>query len=167
MCGITGWIDVERDLSAQRATLSAMTATLAPRGPDDAGTWRGPHAALGHRRLAVIDVEGGRQPMAAEHAARVSLEESGQLAARVESVRRARTRLSEGLCAEGLAPLPSYANFVWLPLGAAADRFADAALAAGVRVRACPGDGVRVSVGDAEAHGRVLAAARHFMTGHR
>src|SRR5206468_2682960 len=32
-------------------------------GPDDAGIWTRKHAMLGHRRLAVIDVDGGRQPM--------------------------------------------------------------------------------------------------------
>jgi asparagine synthase (glutamine-hydrolysing) len=43
-----------------------MTATMALRGPDAGGTWISEHAALGHRRLAVIDVEGGVQPMAAD-----------------------------------------------------------------------------------------------------
>jgi asparagine synthase (glutamine-hydrolysing) len=40
-----------------------MTRTQTPRGPDDEGVWLSRHAALGHRRLAVIDIEGGRQPM--------------------------------------------------------------------------------------------------------
>jgi asparagine synthase (glutamine-hydrolysing) len=40
-----------------------MVATLSRRGPDDAGCWTDRHAALGHRRLAVIDLPGGRQPM--------------------------------------------------------------------------------------------------------
>jgi asparagine synthase (glutamine-hydrolysing) len=42
-----------------------MAATLSRRGPDDAGCWTDRHAALGHRRLAVIDLPGGRQPMTA------------------------------------------------------------------------------------------------------
>ncbi|GAA2760683.1 asparagine synthase (glutamine-hydrolyzing) [Actinopolymorpha rutila] len=66
MCGITGWVDFERDLDHERAVLAAMTATMACRGPDDEGTWTGAHVALGHRRLSVIDLQGGRQPMAAE-----------------------------------------------------------------------------------------------------
>lgn len=66
MCGIAGWVDFDRDLTAERATASAMTATMALRGPDDTGLWLAPHVALGHRRLAVIDIEGGRQPMAEE-----------------------------------------------------------------------------------------------------
>jgi len=65
MCGVTGWVDWHRDLCAERSTVDAMTATMACRGPDDAGTWVSPHAALGHRRLAVIDPAGGRQPMVA------------------------------------------------------------------------------------------------------
>jgi asparagine synthase (glutamine-hydrolysing) len=63
MCGITGWVSFETDLSRERETLDAMTATMACRGPDDAGTWIAPDAALGHRRLAIIDLPGGRQPM--------------------------------------------------------------------------------------------------------
>jgi asparagine synthase (glutamine-hydrolysing) len=63
VCGIAGWVDYERDLTAERATALAMTATMTARGPDDEGLWTDTHVALGHRRLAVIDIEGGRQPM--------------------------------------------------------------------------------------------------------
>ncbi|MFZ5646723.1 MAG: asparagine synthase (glutamine-hydrolyzing) [Bacillota bacterium] len=63
MCGITGWIDWERDLTLERPTLEAMTATLAYRGPDAWGYWITPRAALGHRRLIVVDPVGGGQPM--------------------------------------------------------------------------------------------------------
>ncbi|MFI2642220.1 asparagine synthase (glutamine-hydrolyzing) [Streptomyces sp. NPDC018610] len=65
MCGITGWISFDRDLRAEAATLDAMTETMACRGPDDRGTWAEGPAALGHRRLAIIDLPGGRQPMTA------------------------------------------------------------------------------------------------------
>ncbi|WP_067140963.1 asparagine synthase (glutamine-hydrolyzing) [Microtetraspora malaysiensis] len=71
MCGIAGWIDYNRDLGAERDTARAMTETMACRGPDAEGLWTEPHAALGHRRLAIIDIEGGRQPMAAEHDGRL------------------------------------------------------------------------------------------------
>ncbi|MGW7442163.1 asparagine synthase (glutamine-hydrolyzing) [Kitasatospora sp. NPDC054795] len=67
MCGITGWVAFERDLTAERGVLDAMTATQVRRGPDAGGVHLEPHAALGHRRLAVIDIEGGVQPMTAEH----------------------------------------------------------------------------------------------------
>lgn len=63
MCGITGWIDLESDLSEQNHILEKMVATLAKRGPDAAGTYLADKAALGHRRLIVVDPEGGGQPM--------------------------------------------------------------------------------------------------------
>ncbi|MBL1084608.1 asparagine synthase (glutamine-hydrolyzing) [Streptomyces actinomycinicus] len=63
MCGITGWVSFDRDLTAEATTLHAMTETMACRGPDDRGTWTEGPAALGHRRLAIIDLPGGRQPM--------------------------------------------------------------------------------------------------------
>jgi asparagine synthase (glutamine-hydrolysing) len=63
MCGITGWVSFQRDLRGERAVLEKMTRTVAHRGPDGAGTWLDRHAALGHRRLAVIDIAGGAQPM--------------------------------------------------------------------------------------------------------
>ncbi|GLY80765.1 asparagine synthase (glutamine-hydrolyzing) [Actinoallomurus iriomotensis] len=66
MCGITGWVSFERDLRAEPATVDAMTETMACRGPDDRGTWITDHAALGHRRLAIIDLPGGRQPMSVD-----------------------------------------------------------------------------------------------------
>lgn len=66
MCGITGWVDWARDLTRQRAVAQAMTDTMACRGPDAGGLWVTERAALGHRRLAVIDLEGGTQPMAAD-----------------------------------------------------------------------------------------------------
>ncbi|MFE2267430.1 asparagine synthase (glutamine-hydrolyzing) [Streptomyces griseosporeus] len=63
MCGITGWVSFDRELRAEDATLHAMTETMACRGPDDSGIWAEGPAALGHRRLAIIDLPGGRQPM--------------------------------------------------------------------------------------------------------
>ncbi|MGA5582247.1 asparagine synthase (glutamine-hydrolyzing) [Streptomyces thermodiastaticus] len=66
MCGITGWVSFDRDLRTQTATLDAMTETMACRGPDDRGTFVEGPAALGHRRLAIVDLPGGRQPMTAE-----------------------------------------------------------------------------------------------------
>jgi asparagine synthase (glutamine-hydrolysing) len=63
MCGIAGWVDFTRDLRAERAIAQAMTASMSLRGPDDEGLWLSPHAAIGHRRLAVIDLQGGHQPM--------------------------------------------------------------------------------------------------------
>ena len=68
MCGFAGILDPGRgrDAAALERLASAMAAALAHRGPDDAGTWVDAEAgvALGHRRLAVIDLSPeGRQPM--------------------------------------------------------------------------------------------------------
>ncbi|MFE3549157.1 asparagine synthase (glutamine-hydrolyzing) [Streptomyces kronopolitis] len=70
MCGITGWISYDTDLTTQRRTLETMTRTMACRGPDADGIWLDTHAAFGHRRLAVIDLDGGTQPMAVDHEGR-------------------------------------------------------------------------------------------------
>ena len=63
MCGLTGWIDWNKDLTQYPSVLEHMTDTLAPRGPDASGTWITPHCALGHRRLSVMDPANGAQPM--------------------------------------------------------------------------------------------------------
>ncbi|AOT72155.1 asparagine synthase (glutamine-hydrolyzing) [Geosporobacter ferrireducens] len=63
MCGLTGWISWEGDCSQQYGALKKMTDLLSYRGPDTEGTWIAQHAALGHRRLAVVDPTGGGQPM--------------------------------------------------------------------------------------------------------
>ena len=63
MCGITGWASFHQDARTQAPVIEAMTATLVPRGPDAGGVWLGERAAVGHRRLAVIDLAGGAQPM--------------------------------------------------------------------------------------------------------
>ncbi|MGY1578835.1 asparagine synthase (glutamine-hydrolyzing) [Streptomyces sp. MN13] len=66
MCGIAGWVDFARDVRQEHGILEAITRTMACRGPDAEGMWTGEHAALGHRRLSIIDLDGGRQPMVAE-----------------------------------------------------------------------------------------------------
>lgn len=63
MCGITGWISYQRDLTHEVRTIERMTETMGCRGPDAEGIYRSEHALIGHRRLAVIDIEGGKQPM--------------------------------------------------------------------------------------------------------
>jgi asparagine synthase (glutamine-hydrolysing) len=65
VCGIVGWVSFQRDLRQEGAVLRAMTATMALRGPDAEGVWLGRHAGLGHRRLSVIDLQTGAQPMSA------------------------------------------------------------------------------------------------------
>ncbi len=63
MCGIGGLIDYRRDARAFGAAASGMKRVLAPRGPDAEGDYRDPDALLVHRRLIVIDPDGGAQPM--------------------------------------------------------------------------------------------------------
>jgi asparagine synthase (glutamine-hydrolysing) len=63
MCGITGWLSFENDLRERRDVVTVMTETMALRGPDAGGIWVDRHIGLGHRRLAVIDLAGGAQPM--------------------------------------------------------------------------------------------------------
>jgi asparagine synthase (glutamine-hydrolysing) len=63
MCGIVGWIDWDQDLRHQQSLIREMTNTLTNRGPDTFGSWNSRYAAFGHRRLIVVDPEGGWQPM--------------------------------------------------------------------------------------------------------
>ncbi len=63
MCGIAGWVSFDRDLRNEKATALAMTRTIVCRGPDDEGVWIDEHVALGHRRLSIIDLQNGHQPM--------------------------------------------------------------------------------------------------------
>lgn len=66
MCGITG-IAAARPLSNEdHRALAAMTDSLAHRGPDDRGEYHADYAALGHRRLSIIDLNTGRQPLSNE-----------------------------------------------------------------------------------------------------
>jgi asparagine synthase (glutamine-hydrolysing) len=61
MCGIAGFVG-----QGNRGSLQAMVGTLIHRGPDDEGLWFAPGIALGMRRLAIIDLTGGQQPMTNE-----------------------------------------------------------------------------------------------------
>ena len=63
MCGIAGFISPAR---ADAAALAPMLAHIAHRGPDGQGTFVEGPAALGHCRLAIIDLQGGAQPLYSE-----------------------------------------------------------------------------------------------------
>lgn len=67
MCGITGWAHFQKNLRTETKTLEQMTLTLAKRGPDEDNIWSETHVAFGHKRLTVVDAEGGKQPMTKEH----------------------------------------------------------------------------------------------------
>ncbi|MEV7414022.1 histidinol-phosphate transaminase [Streptomyces sp. NPDC089919] len=103
----------------------------------------------------------------AEHAAILSLGNGAELRGRLASVAAARSELALRLRELGLPVLPSQANFLWLPIPSHAASFGRAAAAAGVRVRAVQGQGVRVSVGAPEAHDMLLAALGQWARGMR
>ena len=63
MCGIAGWYDKDLDFRDCRSILDEMSLTLEKRGPDSSGIFIEEPVALMHRRLAVIDIENGIQPM--------------------------------------------------------------------------------------------------------
>jgi asparagine synthase (glutamine-hydrolysing) len=63
MCGIAGWFDLGGERAPDRAALNAMNNAIAHRGPDGEGLYLRPGIGLAHRRLAVIDLETGMQPM--------------------------------------------------------------------------------------------------------
>ena len=63
VCGIAGLINASADDPVSRHTLEAMTAALVHRGPDASGHRIGHGVGLGHRRLSIIDLSSGDQPM--------------------------------------------------------------------------------------------------------
>ena len=63
MCGITGLFDTRASRPFSGTLIARMTDVIAHRGPDGSGLHQEPGLALGHRRLAIIDLAGGLQPM--------------------------------------------------------------------------------------------------------
>lgn len=63
MCGFAGLVDFQKDLTNEVSIIEAMTDTLKLRGPDQHGYHICPHVLFGHRRLIVVDPNGGLQPM--------------------------------------------------------------------------------------------------------
>jgi asparagine synthase (glutamine-hydrolysing) len=64
MCGIAGWLSFRHTVDGgDTAALERMTNTVVCRGPDSFGFWSDGYVAFGHRRLAIVDLAGGTQPM--------------------------------------------------------------------------------------------------------
>ncbi len=63
MCGITGFVRAHHDAEEARRIVKAMADRIVYRGPDGEGYYVDDQVALGHRRLSIIDLEGGKQPM--------------------------------------------------------------------------------------------------------
>jgi histidinol-phosphate aminotransferase len=114
------------------------------------------------------EVRKTRLPYSVNHlaqvAARASLRACDELLARVERTVKERDRVGTALAELGLPVAPSEANFVWLPLHDRTADFAAACAAAGVNVRAYPGDGVRVTIGLPEDNDAFLGAVFHWHT---
>jgi len=106
MSGLVGWVDHDRDLTAQDEVLAAMTATMAHRGPDGEGTWSSRHAALGHRDLATTRAGRRGQPVVTRVGdTEVALAHTGQvydLAALHRAVTAAGGAVREGSAGEVL-----------------------------------------------------------------
>ena len=63
MCGIVGFVNYKKELPNKKNIINTMTQTLSNRGPDEEGLYLNSNVALGHKRLIVIDPQGGKQPM--------------------------------------------------------------------------------------------------------
>jgi asparagine synthase (glutamine-hydrolysing) len=63
MCGFTGIINLDKGPLPPQAVLQKMNRAISHRGPDDEGYYFGEYVALGHRRLSIIDLAGGHQPL--------------------------------------------------------------------------------------------------------
>lgn len=63
MCGFVGFVDYKKDTSKMKNILIQMNESISKRGPDEDGYYIKNNVALGHKRLIVIDPEGGKQPM--------------------------------------------------------------------------------------------------------
>ncbi len=63
MCGICGYIHFDKSKIPSEDILKSMMNTLAMRGPDDEGLYLKDNVALGHRRLSIIDLKTGHQPI--------------------------------------------------------------------------------------------------------
>src|SRR5262245_2667950 len=66
MCGIAGELRLESGARANPERVRAMNQVMVHRGPDSFGAFTDGEVGLGMRRLAIVDVEGGRQPLGNE-----------------------------------------------------------------------------------------------------
>jgi asparagine synthase (glutamine-hydrolysing) len=66
MCGIAGKVGLSRETVVSPALVRRMTDAIRHRGPDDDGIYIEPQAVLGHRRLSIIDLNTGKQPISNE-----------------------------------------------------------------------------------------------------
>ncbi len=67
MCGIAGWLDFKNSIKENETIINNMSKTLSRRGPDESGAYISDNVILIHRRLSVVDIENGKQPMYITH----------------------------------------------------------------------------------------------------
>jgi len=66
MCGIAGILELRRDAQANPGVLRQMCSIMAHRGPDDEGIYAQGRVAIGMRRLSIVDLATGHQPLSNE-----------------------------------------------------------------------------------------------------
>ena len=66
MCGICGKMCLTEDAKVDRVLIEKMSAVMSHRGPDDQGVYVSRKIGLGHRRLSIIDLQTGSQPLSNE-----------------------------------------------------------------------------------------------------
>ena len=91
MCGIVGFVNYKKELLSSREIINSMNQTLSNRGPDEEGIYLDKNVALGHKRLIVIDPEGGKQ----DH-------QAGERGAGIHRQRGGRSHRGQGKCGNGL-----------------------------------------------------------------
>src|SRR5215472_8894360 len=67
MCGICGKVEFDRGANVSAALIRSMLNTIHHRGPDDEGVYFSPQVGLGFRRLSIIDLNSGHQPLSNEN----------------------------------------------------------------------------------------------------
>src|SRR4051794_7604603 len=80
MCGITGWINLDssKTNNHSEAVLHSMCERIVHRGPDSEGVWMDSDVALGMRRLSIIDLRTGDQPVFSEDGSVIAMQ-NGEL----------------------------------------------------------------------------------------
>lgn len=93
MCGVCGYfpLNPHRRTSPLDGRIDAMTDVMTHRGPDDRGVHRAPAAAIGARRLSVVDLDGGHQPFSNEDGT-VGAAQNGEIYNHAELARGLRDR---------------------------------------------------------------------------
>lgn len=113
MCGICGVVSLLPNTSTDRATLLQMNASLQHRGPDDEGYYEDDQISLAMRRLSIIDLHSGQQPISNEVGnIRVVYDGETYNFQTVHSILETKVdRMSMAVSVEARVPLLDYHNF--------------------------------------------------------